>query len=603
MKLVPTVATLSLTALSLILVAPPPDPALAQSTPASRTVATKAEVQQTMRELTALGITDEASLEASVGSLDALDDQQTAEFLGRLDAIPGWRELPAILEANQNRVVDLEAFRASRGVAGDIPQDGSARSLERFRTDFLFMIQQFRQLEPLMPAGFGDQHRRVVAYLETVDDEGLKKFGEAYVLRMMETTQHNPEFLTSFGGPSQQSVATKASFSCPSFSCNFSFTLPRYCIDLEVTEVCISDLLPGPAPEDRTFSFDICEATGAAAALSSACGVAQDFVDEINQFADTTVATFNQVSSTLNALPGQIETELDRLASSLLAELEDIWEFLLELAPKTFNDFIGILEDAGINVTSPNWWAGLGAAANNVTCPPEGLEFPGIGVVGTPGAAYTCRKIDLAFNDVFDLIPGDSASFAVKLPAAVAYFPINYFCNCLQKRGEENYVTDTLAFQEFAEDQLDVALSTRASETALQSLIAQLSGSNTTIVATGANLDTILGNSAIVQSALDAQRDFIAETDVLLERLEFERRMLDSDSTFGLLALPAVQGGRLEEVRAVVVQTIDGLLTEEQGVNNASDFLVKGDEDYGRQRWDKAFENYQKAFIEATKSN
>jgi hypothetical protein len=81
----------------------------------------------------------------------------------------------------------------------------------------------------------------------------------------------------------------------------------------------------------------------------------------------------------------------------------------------------------------------------------------------------------------------------------------------------------------------------------------------------------------------------------LTVRLEIERA-LQTGSPYGSLYLPKANGGRLEDVRAVVAETIQHVLDSGESANQASQKLAAGDEQLKEAHFKQAFRLYSEAY-------
>lgn len=95
---------------------------------------------------------------------------------------------------------------------------------------------------------------------------------------------------------------------------------------------------------------------------------------------------------------------------------------------------------------------------------------------------------------------------------------------------------------------------------------------------------------------LSEQQNGFAET---LERMEFERLLLPSDETpLLVLRLPGQFGGKLERVREIVADAINGSRDVGLPVADALTQLRAGDALFNSGSYDRAFESYRAAYLE-----
>jgi hypothetical protein len=84
-------------------------------------------------------------------------------------------------------------------------------------------------------------------------------------------------------------------------------------------------------------------------------------------------------------------------------------------------------------------------------------------------------------------------------------------------------------------------------------------------------------------------------------RLMVEENLGNTLAPMGLFALPASQGGYLENVRAIVADTIANMVAAGQNVGTANTSLLAGDTNYNAGRFKQAYKTYQTAYNLAVK--
>ncbi|HVS15629.1 MAG TPA: hypothetical protein VMV46_17020 [Thermoanaerobaculia bacterium] len=558
-----------------------------------------------------------ATLRTRLQNLDADRWREVERFL---DTRPGWRALPAVLERNEDAEARRAAFRALYGVpAGDLAP-GTPEERERFRVDFLFMIDQLRELSPLMEPGWDERLHAISSQVSGFGDRELEVFEQAYVAQMASLVAEHPEALDPgvadpTGGMTR---VGSAAFDCPSFTCRFSISIPNACAFL----VCIHEILDF-LDIPRSISFDACTATGFATLLNNVCKEVDKVADGIGDFvsdAGTAITgAFNEVVGFANALP----THLENLVADIVGGIESVLAELGKVVPQDFDSFVAFLGDRiGLDVTSPDWWhaiPGLSSADAPVAddpdrvasavelgallpCPAAGLELPVVGTVGTPAAEFTCNNAAKVYGEFVDFVPSTAEFFVPKLLFSIDRAGIDYLCLCLEHSSKQRTLGDTREFRTLVDDMLDDRLGTRASQAGMDALGTALAATDAQILLTDGTLRTTLGNAAALGSELADHTGFVEDLETVLRRLDLEDRLLDtSDVEAGVLALPAALGGALEEVRAIVRDAVDAAAAAQQPIFNAEDFLARGDRDYSDGLYDRAYDNYQRAYGEAVK--
>ncbi|HVS65424.1 MAG TPA: hypothetical protein VMT85_18190 [Thermoanaerobaculia bacterium] len=592
-------------------------PAAAQRGSAERPAVARTELTDVVERIATLGGAEPSQVATVRARLSDLDAESWTEVERFLDARPGWRALPSILERNGRSDERRAAFRAMYGVpAGDLPP-GTVEQRERFRVDFLFMIDQLRELSPLMEPGWDDRLQAIASQVSGLAPAELEAFEQAWAAKILALVAENPDALGAAREASSTRVAMSA-FDCPSFTCNFSLSIPNGC----AFGVCVHgilDFLNIPT----SLSFDACTATGFATLLNNVCQevdkVADGIVDFVADAGTAVTGAFNEVVGFTNALPQHLEN----LVADIVGGIEAVLAELGSVVPTDFASFVTFLGDRiGLDVTSPDWWqaipglSGAGAPLPDdpdrvasavelgglLPCPAAGEVLPVIGTVGTPAAEFTCNNAAKVYGEFVDFVPSTAEFFVPKLLFSIDRAGIDYLCLCLEHSAKQRTIGDSRTFRALVDEKLDERLGTRASQAGMDALGAALLATDAELQVTDATLRSTLGNAATLGTALADHTAFVEDLSALLRRLDLETRLLDrSDAEAGRLALPVALGGALEEVRAIVRSAIDAAAAAQQPVYSAEDFFARGEEDFADDAYTSAYDNYQKAYGEAVR--
>jgi hypothetical protein len=609
---------LAAAAVALVLALGPP--AAAQRGAADRPAVARTELADVVERIAALGGAEPSQVATVRTRLRDLDAGSWAEVERFLDARPGWRTLPSILERNRQAAERQAAFRAMYGVPDGDLAPGTTDQRERFRVDFLFMIDQLRELSPLMEPGWDERLQAISSQVSGLGPAELEAFEQAYVTQMAALAAERPEAF----GPSDMDPTggmtrvASAAFDCPSFTCRFSISIPNAC----AFTVCIHEILDF-LDIPRSISFDACTATGFATLLSNVCKevdeVADGIVDFVNDAGTAITGAFNEVVGFANALPQHLEN----LVADIVGGIESVLAALGSVVPTDFDSFVTFLGDRiGLDVTSPDWWqavpglSGAGAPAPDdpgrvasavelgslLPCPASGEVLPVVGTVGTPAAEFTCSNAAKVYGEFVDFVPSTAEFFVPKLLFSIDRAGIDYLCLCLEHSAKQRTIGDTRTFRALVDEKLDERLGTRASQAGMDDLGAALLATDARVRGTDATLRSTLGNTATLGAALADHTTFVEDLSALLRRLDLETRLLDrSDAEAGRLALPVALGGALEEVRTIVRSAIDAAAAAQQPVYGAEDFFARGDQDFDAGVYTSAYDNYQKAYGDAVK--
>lgn len=565
---------------------------------------------------------------ARLGRLDSRSWQRLGELLERH---PEWSAIPDVLARHSRLAATRESFLAGRGIAARSAglEAGSRPDPEIFRAELLFLVRQLQELGPMLAP---EQHARLAQAalaVEALAPEGLDALRAAYFQRMMELAAAHPEMRKDAAGPGMTPTVAEA-FTCPSFSCAISISIPDSCDSFLGVEVCLSDII------SLSISIDLCALSGVDDLLTGLCEDVTGFLDDA--IADVTGA-FDTVVNAAGALPGQLEALAGLIADGVLAALAEV----LELLPNEAGELISMLADAGgFDSTSPDWWQSIpgvsaspaastapaaaggyrpavvmplepaaGVAALDIPvpsfnllppCPDRGDVLPVIGEIGTADAELRCRKIDGMLNDVFDLIPGDTKSLAFKIGGAAVYFPINYLCLCAQQQSEVHNINTSLGFHAHARARMDAVVSSLASGAGLGALRNRIGEVTTTLDDTNETLRSAIARAEGLDGTVAGQNLFLETLTLLLDRIDLEEALLDvDDGDERLLALPASQGGRFGDVEVVVWDTIQGALGAGQPVYHALAHFARAQDYEAASRWGSAYWELQQAYQEAVR--
>jgi hypothetical protein len=141
---------------------------------------------------------------------------------------------------------------------------------------------------------------------------------------------------------------------------------------------------------------------------------------------------------------------------------------------------------------------------------------------------------------------------------------------------------------------LDVAVSTRASQTSLTTFNTEFTA-NAAVVNT--KLDSISSSVTSANQKLDALTVTVNDQGALDLRLKIEEDLSQPGAhPIALFEVPAAQGGYLGLTRDIVADTIAKLQAAGQGVGNAQSFLTAGDGAVAAHDYKTAYADYGKAY-------
>ena len=114
--------------------------------------------------------------------------------------------------------------------------------------------------------------------------------------------------------------------------------------------------------------------------------------------------------------------------------------------------------------------------------------------------------------------------------------------------------------------------------------------------------NTASGLANTIDDRLDTILSDTADLQALSLRAAIERALADpSQPSIGLFALPAVQGGNLELVAAIVTDTLNNHREAGQGIGNAEATLASANEAYHAGQFARAYDEYARAYRDAVR--
>jgi hypothetical protein len=141
---------------------------------------------------------------------------------------------------------------------------------------------------------------------------------------------------------------------------------------------------------------------------------------------------------------------------------------------------------------------------------------------------------------------------------------------------------------------LDVAVSTRATQASLNAFHNEFTTNATTV---NTKLDGITSSVATANSKLDSLAITVGDQGALALRLQIEADLSEpGNHPVALFEVPASGGGYLDLTRSIVADTIAKMQTAGQGVGNAQAFLAAGDAARAAQDYKGAYADYGKAY-------
>ena len=330
-------------------------------------------------------------------------------------------------------------------------------------------------------------------------------------------------------------------------------------------------------------------------------------IDEVD---DLLASIANFVTNAINFFV-TIGNEIASLFTDIGNAFAGLFDEIEELLVGLFDDLMDVIPTSPGEILSltglddPEWYLTVVDALPQLDppCPATGTDIPGIGEVGTARAEWACKRgIDWFAHLIYDLVPDDVYDVPVKIPATLVYYPINYFCLCMESQSALASDAADSAHQELVTDHLDAVLSTRATDASLTAARGALTDLDGGVAAVEAKLDVLDGKVDQMRLLQGDQDEFLEAFRDLLVRLEVEQNLLDhGDDPIGLFQLPEALGGRLEEVRGIVLDSIAMNQASGQNVYGAAREVALGDAAADQGDYAAAFARYQLAYRQLVK--
>ena len=592
------------------------------------------------------------NLRAGFATLKAEDLDRFAAATKRF---PQWRALPEVLSALDAQEEEQQRLMLERIAQG--PPQTAVEELESFRGHLLFFINRLAVFSPLVDKPVFDKRINSLRYrIATLPTEDLPHLQRAFYTNapiwkaaLAGMAVSGPGGLTSkdldlsidFGGVScDLGCGSACSINCEDES-DLGCDTPcceEECVGPVCVDVC-DPICLGCVASEETCLFGC---TGVDTICSAACGTAEGLCGDLNTAITEIVGVINTVTgfisqffldiagvfSEIEELPGIVEGFFVQLFTDLETTLTGVVEQLLEPIDELLN--IGSLEDAlallGLDGLNASFFEDLAQNAPSLllACPNMGVDIPGIGEVGSIRAEYACKRgIDWVSHLIYDVVPDDVLDIPLKIPATILYYPINYFCLCMEAQSGISFADAQAAHRADVVSRLDAVLSTRASQASVDTLLNSVGGVqgqadtlSSSVADAQSTVDDVDGDVAAVEAKLDIldhkadqidqsqdiQLALAEDFQDLVLRLRIEEDLIrNRDDAVALFQLPEALGGVLETVRAIVVDTIAINEAVGRSSQNAERELAKGDRELARGEFERAYEHFRKAYSEAVK--
>ena len=198
-------------------------------------------------------------------------------------------------------------------------------------------------------------------------------------------------------------------------------------------------------------------------------------------------------------------------------------------------------------------------------------------------------------------VPTDLVSVLVRIAAVVVWAVPNATLRGFEHLNNIASACDDADHQALVTQNLDVAVSTRATQTSVNTLLTNVNNLQNSVTVFH---NEFTANALVVNNKLDAANTklddlaiTVSDQGALNLRIHIEDDLADpGNHPLALFEVPEANGGHLNLVRSIVADTIAKMQATGQGVGNAQAFLAAGDAAKAAGAYKSAYANYGKAY-------
>jgi hypothetical protein len=344
-------------------------------------------------------------------------------------------------------------------------------------------------------------------------------------------------------------------------------------------------------------------------------------------FPNDILCEIDHVIDAIAEIPGEVTAFAETAFNDIVGFLEGLLATLDEdLLPDEQDIIDGIEAVTGLDLSDGQWMVDFFGSwpVLEPPCPSNGFTIPGLGEMGTMEANLTCkRSIRWVAEAIYDNAPDDIWGVPFKLVMAAIFYPVDYLCLCYEAAAEIEYDDLQAAHRDLVDDNLDVTVSSRASQTsvdtaqasteaigdavdgvqgqvdALGSSIADLDGD---VARVEGKIDVLGGELANIQDQEDEQSLFLLDFQELALRLRIEADLVRAgDDRVVSFQLPEVVGGFLEVVQQIVFETLEDREAAGRDMSHARSDFARGNDAYAALDFHDAYTYYRRAYQTATR--
>lgn len=209
---------------------------------------------------------------------------------------------------------------------------------------------------------------------------------------------------------------------------------------------------------------------------------------------------------------------------------------------------------------------------------------------------YIAVGVALALEIAHEAIPDDIVTSPLQIAAAGLWGIAATAALVLESVNGVEAECGDAKLEAFTRTQLDVAVSTRATQLSLDTFHNAFTTNATTV---NTKLDAITSSLGSAHTKLDELTITVNDQGKLALRLQIEADLSESGDPVALFEIPAAQNGYLELAREIVADTIAKMTAAGQDVGKAAKYLAEGDAAAAAGKYKAAYSKYGKAYREA----
>jgi hypothetical protein len=219
-------------------------------------------------------------------------------------------------------------------------------------------------------------------------------------------------------------------------------------------------------------------------------------------------------------------------------------------------------------------------------------------------AGYTQTDVEIATDlalvadGVLEAVPQDTPDVVPRAAAVLVWAGVQTALRVIEHTYNIAQACDDNDHQQLVKDNLDVKVSTRATQTSVNALQTSVNAVQTIVTAVQTTVNTIQTIANQINTKVTTIGTTINANAALDLRLQIESDLSDSltSSPIALFELPASQGGYIELARSIVAELITKMQATGQNILNAPKHLATGDALLAAKKYKQAYQEYASGY-------